>query len=196
MSFRKFLLLSCCSAAMMAVLALSSAIASDPVDSGLVDLGGKSAALFPAQQVKCLLFFFVRSDCPVSNRYAPEMQRLAERYEKTGVMTRLVYSDVGDTPERIQKHRLDFSLRMEALRDPRGCFAKRSKILVTPEAALYRPNGELLYHGRIDDRYVEFGKERPEALEHDLERALDAALEGRQVPAASRSAVGCSIGGD
>ncbi len=45
----------------------------------------------------------------------------------------------------------------------------------------------VLWHGRIDDRYLTFGTQRPAATRHDLADALNAALAGRQ-PAPVRRA--------
>ena len=67
---------------------------------------------------------------------------------------------------------------------------------VTPEAALFAvKDGKLqeVYHGRIDDRYLAFGQERPQATHHDLEEAIQATLAGRPIPKPSGAPVGCSI---
>jgi hypothetical protein len=51
----------------------------------------------------------------------------------------------------------------------------------------------MLYRGRIDDRYVEFGKDRPQPTVRDLERSLEAVLGGKPVPVAKTRAIGCFI---
>ncbi len=45
-----------------------------------------------------------------------------------------------------------------------------------------------VYRGRIDDRYFALGRERPQAMHHDLEEAIRAVLADKPVPAARRSA--------
>ena len=63
---------------------------------------------------------------------------------------------------------------------------------VTPEVAVM--NGtRVLYRGRIDDRYVEFGKDRLTPTRHDLEDALDAVIAGKNVTQRETRAVGCII---
>ena len=62
----------------------------------------------------------------------------------------------------------------------------------TPEAAVFA-DGELVYRGRIDDRFVDFGKTRAAATTHDLAFALQAILDGRPVPESRTRAVGCFI---
>jgi len=50
-----------------------------------------------------------------------------------------------------------------------------------------------VYHGRIDNRYVQLGKARPAATHEDLEEALAAVLAGTPVKVSSTRAIGCSI---
>ena len=64
---------------------------------------------------------------------------------------------------------------------------------MTPESAVFLRGGALAYHGRIDDRYVDFGEVRPEPTHRDLADAIDAALGGRPALPASGHAVGCAI---
>ena len=64
---------------------------------------------------------------------------------------------------------------------------------VTPEVAVMRGT-TLLYRGRIDDRYVELGRERPKPTERDLEDALDAIVAGKSRCAIRETrAVGCIL---
>ena len=50
-----------------------------------------------------------------------------------------------------------------------------------------------VYRGRIDDRYVSFGHERPQAMHHDLEEAIRSALANRPVLPPGGGPVGCAI---
>ena len=67
---------------------------------------------------------------------------------------------------------------------------------ITPEAAVWVPSRgawRLVYHGRIDDRYLDFGKWRAEPTRHDLAEAIGAALSGKPVRESVTKAIGCSI---
>ena len=67
---------------------------------------------------------------------------------------------------------------------------------MTPEAAVFVPAAtgpRLAYRGRIDDRYVDFGRMRAQPTVHDLEDALAAILSGQAVPHETTPAVGCFI---
>ena len=54
-------------------------------------------------------------------------------------------------------------------------------------------HGELIYLGRIDDRYVDIGKARPEATRHDLEEVLVAVVAEKSIRRRETKAVGCTI---
>ena len=62
-----------------------------------------------------------------------------------------------------------------------------------PSNSGHKREWKLVYHGRIDDRFIDFGKSRPEATVHDLQNAIDAALAGRKVTPAETKAIGCYI---
>jgi hypothetical protein len=51
----------------------------------------------------------------------------------------------------------------------------------------------LVYSGRIDDRYVDFGKARQAASTHDLEAAIANTLAGKPVTPARTKAIGCYL---
>ena len=93
----------------------------------------------------------------------------------------------------IQQHLRAFSYDLPALRDPQHTLVARAEAVTTPHAALFDRVGTLVYSGRIDDRYIDFGKQRPAARTHDLEAALQAVLAGR-APSVSRTrSIGCYI---
>ena len=80
-----------------------------------------------------------------------------------------------------------------ALRDPAHTLVRLTGATVTPEAAVLGPQGRLLYEGRIDDRFADFGRAHDLASVHDLRRALDAIQAGKPVAVARTKAVGCDI---
>ena len=157
------------------------------------DLAGQRVDPFDAADAKAVIFIFLATECPISNRYAPEIRRLAEKFARTGIKFKLVYADPDVTPDAIRNHLKEFQLPPEALRDPQHGLVKLSQVRVTPEAAVFLPGRHLVYHGRIDNRYADFGKDRPEATEHDLESVLGAVLQGKPAPYSTARAVGCYI---
>jgi hypothetical protein len=151
---------------------------------GAVDLDGHAVDPTTAP-VAALLF--VSPGCPIANRYAPEIQRIAARFST--VRTWLVYPDASAAQARA--HLAEYGYALPALLDRRRTLVRRARVAVTPEAALFS-GGTLVWHGRIDDRFVDIGRERPAATTHDLEDALAAVAAGRAPPPPS-PAVGCLI---
>jgi len=141
---------------------------------------------------KAVVFLFTATDCPISNRYAPEIQRLYQAYSDKGVKFFLIYPNPADTPALIREHAKSFGYSAEALRDPKQALAKFVGATITPEAAVYA-GGRVAYRGRIDDRVVDLGLERPAATKHDLADALAAIVAGKPVAQSTTQAVGCFI---
>ena len=140
-----------------------------------------------------VVLIFVRTDCPIANRYAPTIRALAEQYGKQGVRFVLVYPDADASAEAIAQHQGEFALPLEALRDPGHAWVARAGATVTPEVAVYDISHRLVYRGRIDDRFPEPGIALPQAHTHDLERVLDSLQRGESTPFWSTPAVGCPI---
>lgn len=134
---------------------------------------------------------FTTTDCPISNRFAPEIQRLATKFA-SDVRFVFVYPVPADSEAAIREHRKKFG-GGEWQRDASQKLVKLTGVTVTPEVAVVTAAQKLLYRGRIDDRYLEFGKDRPEPTVRDLERALNAIVTGKPVPVPQTRAVGCIL---
>jgi hypothetical protein len=142
---------------------------------------------------KALVFLFVSVDCPISNRYAPEVRRLHDKFAAQGVVFSLVYPNPAEPIAALRRHLKDYGYPMRALRDPKHDLVKVAGATITPEAAVFDREGRSIYRGRIDDRYVSLGLERPAATRRDLDEALTDALAGKPVRQTSAPAVGCFI---
>lgn len=158
----------------------------------LLDLKGNALDPFDSA-ARARVFLFVRTDCPITNRYAPELQRLAREFAGQGAEFWLVYPDPAQTIRGIEEQIAQYSLPGKALRDPAHQLAKRAHATVAPEAAVFDAAGRLTYHGRIDDRWIDAGKARPAPRTHDLETAISATLAGKTVAVAATRAVGCFL---
>jgi hypothetical protein len=171
--------------------------ASEPVRIGVgegtaVELDGTVVDPLKASAGKVVVLVFVRVDCPISNRYSPTIQRISR--ENAGrVAFWLVYPDRSDSAEQIRKHEKEFRYDLPALRDVQRSLVAESHAQTTPEAAVFDANRKLIYHGRIDNLFEDFGRARPAATTHELEDAIHAALDGKEIANASVPAVGCYI---
>lgn len=154
-------------------------------------MAGKAVDPFSLAAGKPLVLIYVRSDCPISNRYAPTMKSIAQKYAGTAVFL-LVYADKTETVENIQKHMQEFGFTFPPLRDPNHELVKLGKVDITPEVAVFNSKEELIYHGRIDNWYKDFGKPRSAPSTHELDEAVQAALTGG-TPPASVGGIGCYL---
>ena len=135
---------------------------------------------------------FTTTDCPISNRYAPEIKRLAARFEGSAGFI-LVYPVPADSQDDIVAHIKKFGYeKFTTTRDDKQEMVRKTGVTVTPEVVVLA-GGKIMYRGRIDDRYIAFGKDRPEPTVRDLERSLEAILAGKPVPVPQTQAIGCVI---
>lgn len=154
-------------------------------------LDGTPASPFLENAGKPVVLLFVRTDCPVSNRYAPLVQRISSQYGAK-VAFWLVYPGKTTSAEKIRQHESDYGYKLPALRDPEHALVSEAQAQVTPEAAVFDANHRLVYHGRIDNLYEDVGRARPAATTHELEDAIQAVL-NRKAPPPNTPAVGCYI---
>lgn len=156
-------------------------------------LDGSPFDPFAAKEQDIVVLIFVGIDCPISNRYAPEVRKIHEQFTGREVSFWLVQPDADVSAKAMRKHLKEFSYPCEALRDPRHVLVRKAQATRVPECAVFNRTGELVYHGRINNRYADYGRARPQATEHELRDAIEAALAGRLPAKASVPAVGCHI---
>ncbi|MEI6233354.1 MAG: redoxin domain-containing protein [Planctomycetota bacterium] len=139
-----------------------------------------------------VLIFFLH-DCPICNAYAPEIERIRSDFEAKGFTFYIVHTDPTITVQTAQQHAREYSLKSTVLLDPTNRLAQKLGATVTPQVAIVGAGERLLYLGRIDNLYADFGKRRPEATVRDLRAALTALASGSPAPPAGGPAVGCFI---
>jgi thiol-disulfide isomerase/thioredoxin len=181
-------------ASFLAALCLISAlalVAQSATQPAALNLDGALTDPFSSANGKVVVLIFVRTDCPISNRYAPLIQRLSASYESKASFF-LIYPDRAESPEKIRQHLSSFGYKLPALRDSQRTLVKLAQAQITPEAAVFSADRRLLYHGRIDDLYRDLGHPRPHATTHELDEAIRAALSGK-TPPANTPGIGCFI---
>ena len=139
------------------------------------------------------VFIFIMPDCPVSQGYVPEMNRIADGYAARGIAFFAVQADVTASLATVRAHVAEFGYHFPVLLDPRQQLVRRTGATTTPEAIVITSAGSVLYQGRIDNRIASLGVTRPQATEFDLRNALDAVLAGRPIVHPRTTAYGCLI---
>jgi mono/diheme cytochrome c family protein/peroxiredoxin len=180
--------------ALLAIALVAAAAAwSAPPEFSLRDTGGALHTPAEWRGHPLVVLFFVTTDCPVTNRYVPEMNRIREAYAARGVLFFAVQSDVTIPEPKVVGYARDFRYGYPLLLDPRQTLVRLAGATTTAQVAVLTAEAQLLYLGRIDNRVEDFGSERPAATESDLREALDAVLAGKPVPHPRTKSIGCAI---
>lgn len=179
----------------LAVILLLGTVLSAAEQYGM-DLSGNQVTNLSGPGVRLVVLVFAASDCPISNRYVPEIARLSREFVPRGVRFWWVFPNPGDTAAVVAQHNRDFSIREDTVLDTRQTLVRLAQATTTPEAAVFaaeKGSFTRIYRGRIDDRYLAIGEERPQPGTHDLEAAISAALIGKPIARPVGPPVGCSI---
>lgn len=158
-----------------------------------VDLAGKKHTPLAVPEAKATVLFFLLPDCPNSNAYAPEIKRICETYKAKEVAAFIVHADPDVSAEDAKTHAKEYALPCPILLDPSHRLVEFTGVTTAPEVAVVSAEGKVLYKGRIDDLFPDFGKRRPEPTRRDLREALDAILAGKDVTTKTTKAIGCPL---
>jgi hypothetical protein len=158
----------------------------------VIDIHGSPDEVLAQDRGKVLVFVFVRTDCPISNRYAPVVQQMNKKYGQQATF-RLVFPDRNESTDKIRRYLQDYNYQLTAIRDLDHALVKKTMAKTTPEAAVFDAKGDLVYHGRIDNLYEHIGQSRQAATTHELADAIEAASKGLHPPVSTTEAVGCFI---
>lgn len=162
-----------------------------PKLAGAADLSGRPVTPNPSAS-KAMVFVFISHDCPIANRYAPEIARIYSDYKSQKVAFYRVYVGSMEEAALYAEHGKEFGLSMPGLVDYDLKLARATGATVTPEAVVLDQGGVMRYRGRIDDQNIEHGKIR-DGYRRDLRIALDEILAGKPVSVPTTAAVGCFI---
>ena len=166
----------------------------DNVSLSIMDAKGVAQTPFELKGAVASILIFVTHDCPISNAYAKELERLRHDYVPKKFRFQLIYVDPDLKSDALEKHNSEYGLtHYTSILDAKHALVKATGATVTPEAVVVGANGKILYRGRIDNLYSAFGKSRGYATEKDLRQALDAILKGKPVPNPRTKVIGCYI---
>jgi len=174
-------------------LLMSACAAAAPPVFSLTDTGGSIHTAAEWTVKRAIVLLFVSTDCPLSNNYVPELNRINSAYAPRGVAVYAIQGDATVPVDQVRTHVKEYGYSFPYLFDANESLASYTGARSTPEAAVLSPRGDLLYLGRIDNRLEDYGKTRTTITEFDLRDALDAVLTGRPVPHPRTKALGCAI---
>src|ERR1051326_6570384 len=154
----------------------------------------KAVDLYSIKDRKAYVVVFLNFDCPVSRGYADTLNKLAKTYADKGVTLIGVCTNDDLSAEQLATQVKESELRFDVYPDKAGAAADALKAKFTPEAFVLDRNFVLRYRGRIDNAYYARLRKNASVTEHDLNDAIDAVLDGKDVPHPATQPVGCAIG--
>ena len=161
------------------------------LDLRCVDIDGVVHHLGNGGEVRPFAVIFLDPACPIAKRYAPELARFSELAEELNVEIFAVISDPNTSLGEARQFRDDFKIFMPMIFDSLGDLAKRLKPTHVPECFVLNKMGQIVYRGRIDNRFYAIGKVRSSPTTQELRQAL-LAVAVDETPKVSRtSVVGC-----
>jgi thiol-disulfide isomerase/thioredoxin len=177
-------------------------IASPAPNFNLEGVDGQRHELSDYSDAKVLAVVFTCNHCPTAQAYEPRLKQLRKDYSKKQLalvaispndpkalrIPELRYSDMNDSLEemtiRARQHNFNFPYLYNG--DKQDA-AKAYGAVATPHAFIFGPERRLRYEGAIDDH------ENPAKTEtHYARNAIDAILNGADVPKQRSNVFGCS----
>jgi thiol-disulfide isomerase/thioredoxin len=155
------------------------------------DLAGQTRRLGEAPATKAIVFIFLGPECPISQRYVPKLNRLASAQDTNAVEFFGVIAGQSMTRTQAIAFAKDYAIQFPVLFDDGLALARWLRPTHMPEAFVLKGDGDVVYHGRIDDWYQSPGKPRAAAQHHELRDALTAVLAGKSPPKMFAPPVGC-----
>jgi peroxiredoxin len=170
-----------------------------PIGSSMpaFELQNPAGQSFRSQELladKGLLVVFICNHCPYAKAQWPRLIRLAEEFAGQGVATVAINANIhpgypDDAPPRMTELVAELGISFPYLVDASQEVARAFRAQCTPDPYLFDSQGQLFYHGRIDDNWQDEGA----VARHELREAMIALVAGEKPPAEQRPSMGCSI---
>lgn len=161
-------------------------------DVVLRDMKGREAKLLDYHKGKVLVIAYTGLGCPISNRYAPRLMKLAKEHRKQGVRFVGINANPQDSRKAISKEAKELGIKFPMLQDKAQKLTEQLDAKTTTEVFVVDKDGIIRYRGMIDDQYA-LGEGRTEPKYHYLDKGIRAALKGETAFTSRTAAPGCVI---
>ncbi len=176
-----------------ALVAAPSCPAAQVGNFTLQDYLGASHSFREWRDKRAVVVVFLGTECPLAQLYGSRLAELDAAFRPKGVAFVGIDSNQQDSLLEIghyaRVHKIEFPL----LKDSAGKVADQFGATRTPEAFVLDGDGNVLYHGRIDDQFG-VGYQRQNEVQRELANAIDEILAGQPVSTPVTEPVGCYIG--
>ncbi|HZE84025.1 MAG TPA: redoxin family protein [Puia sp.] len=173
-------------------------------DFSLPATDGKTYSLASFKNARVLVIIFSCNHCPTAQAYEDRMIRLTREYAGKGVsvvaimpndprsirLDELGYTDMGDSFAEMKKRAAQKHYNFPYLYDgATEAVSRKYGPIATPHVFIFDKDRKLRYSGRIDD--VEKPSGTPTS--QDARNAIEALLNGKEVPVQTTKVFGCSV---
>src|SRR5262245_40927601 len=163
-------------------------------DTKMKSVDGRDVSIADVVGAKGTLVIFSCNHCPWVKAWETRIVDLGNTYSKQGVGVIAINSNDPaaydeDAYPAMQERAKDRGMTYPSVVDATSDVARAFGATHTPEVFLFGKNGKLVYHGVIDDNAHEPDKVKTRYLAD----ALQAVVQGKDVPLKETKAMGCSI---
>ena len=160
----------------------------------LTGIDGKTYTLESFKGKSALVVMFICKHCPYVVAVQDRIAALAREFAPKNVQFVAIKSNdtdqyPEDSPDNMRKPSEEVWFDFPYLIDESQEVARAYGAVCTPDIFVFDQKMKLVYRGRIDDSW----KDARKVNRHDLQDALNALLENRQVSANQIPSMGCSI---
>ncbi|WP_233216419.1 redoxin domain-containing protein [Blastopirellula marina] len=157
------------------------------------DHTGAVHELAPNSRKEVRVFVFMTGECPVSKSYFPVLNDLYAKWGKNKEAVQLlgIWADVTQSPQQVAKYAQEYEIAFPILLDRDASLGKALQPTNIPEVFVLNHEGLVAYHGRIDDRYLQLGRSKPEPTENTLELAVASVISASIVAIPYQQPIGC-----
>ncbi len=163
-------------------------------DVDLKDVDGREVKLVDQMGQNGLLVAFTCNHCPYALAVWPRLIRHAAVFRQKGVNTVAVNPNIHpDYPEdsipEMKDKITEWGIGFPYLTDEAQQVTRIFDAQCTPDIYLFDKDGQLYYHGRMDD----YWKDEAKVTQEELIPAVEAMLAGQPAPQPQHPTIGCSI---
>lgn len=161
-------------------------------DVTLLAADGKPVQLLDFHKEKVLVIAYTGVGCPIAERYAPRLEKIADKFGRKEVVFVGINANPNDTLERIVESAKALEITFPILKDPEQALTRQLDARTTTEAFVVDSDRVIRYRGMIDDQYA-IGAQRKNPKNRYLEDAINDVLKGKSPLVTRTVAPGCLI---
>lgn len=151
---------------------------------------GQLVAFSSVAKQKTTVVVFLSPECPISNGYVAVLKQMTKEPWGKELSWVTVYPQA-ISQAKVKKHVEEYQPAGQPLRDASGDLARQLAVSMVPEVVVLTSQGDVVYRGRIDDRYTRRGGGSREPRQHDLKETLLAVQAGKTPIKSYIQPVGC-----